>query len=338
MQKIQQHSHHKGQVNSNVYKDNVYKGNVYKSNVYKSNVYKRLSDNFSIALNSPVIWGYISMLLVLFIWSGFALTIRIIDGSALEIADVALIRFLVPAILLSPWLVSHCKTIQKVKLSDIALILLGGIPFVFLAALGAKSVPVAYVGTILAGTPAFFVAIISYCFLAQTLSKKRLFTLSFILVGILTMIIGESEGMSLDVIIGLCFLFGASFLWSVYIIGLRKIALKPMTITLIISYLSGFIMLLLIGTGMVPSNLGHFSFQQALPFILIQGLGIGVVATICFSYAVSQLGSARSSVLGSLSPAVTALLAVPILGESLSVFVCIGVALTVIGVILSSRC
>lgn len=286
---------------------------------------------------SPLVLGYIAMSIVLFIWSGFSLTIRSIDSSALTIADVALIRFLVPSIVLLPWAFSHFKTLQKVTLLDILFILLGGIPFMFLAALGAKTVPTAYVGIILAGTPIFFVAIISVLFFAEVISKKRLFTLSFILVGIVIMIVWESQYFSFEMLIGLSCLFAASIIWALYAIGLKKIALKPISMTIILSYLSVFIMFFAIWSDIVPSNLGHFSLQQALPFIVIQGVGIGVVSTLCFSYAVRQLGVARSAILGSLSPAVTALLAVPILGESLSIFIWIGVSLTVIGVVLSNR-
>jgi len=282
--------------------------------------------------------GYLAMTLVLFIWSSFALSIRTIDGSSLTIADVALLRFMVPAILLAPWAIKHLRVIKTIKAVDLALILLGGIPFVFLAALGAKSVPTAYVGTILAGTPAVFVAIIGAVFFAQMMSKKRWFALFMILVGVVVMMLSEQQLLSLQDPSGLGFLFAASACWAIFAITLKRVNLKPITVVIILSYCSGFIMLVLISSGMVDSELGHFSLQQALPFIAIQGVGIGVVATICFSYAINQLGAEQASVLGSLSPAITALLAVPVLGESLSLFIGCGIGITIIGVILSHRC
>ncbi|WP_409439164.1 DMT family transporter [Psychromonas sp. GE-S-Ul-11] len=302
------------------------------------NTQRAYGDKSQVSFLSPTVLGYAAMTLVLLIWSSFALSIRTIEASTLTIADVALLRFMVPALLLAPWAAKHLKTIKLIKFTDFALILLGGIPFVFLAALGAISVPTAYVGTILAGTPALFVSIISAVFLAQVISKKRMFPLSLILLGVLVMILSGQKVLSLQTLTGFGFLFMASSCWAIFAITLKRVNLKPVAVVIILSYCSGFIMLVLISSGMVDSELGHFSLQQALPFIVIQGVGIGVVATICFSYAVNQLGANQASVLGSLSPAITALLAVPILGEPLSLFIGCGIGLTIVGVILSHRC
>lgn len=109
--------------------------------------------------NSHTLKGYIAMGVVLFIWSGFSLTARAVSSSPLSIADMALIRFAVPLVLLAPMLLSHLKEIRTARLSDILFILLGGIPFLFFASWGAQTTPTAYVGTILVGTPPFFIAI-----------------------------------------------------------------------------------------------------------------------------------------------------------------------------------
>ncbi|WP_413693766.1 EamA family transporter [Psychromonas sp. KJ10-2] len=63
-----------------------------------------------------------------------------------------------------------------------------------------------------------------------------------------------------------------------------------------------------------------------------------MVATFCFSYAINKLGARNASLLGSISPAITAFLAVPIFGESLSLFIIGGIGMTIVGVILSNRC
>ncbi|RBW43193.1 EamA/RhaT family transporter [Psychromonas sp. B3M02] len=287
---------------------------------------------------SAKVLGYSAMILVLLIWSSFALSIRTIDSSSLTIADVALLRFIVPAILFAPWAITHFKVIKTIKVIDLAFILLGGIPFVYLAALGAKTVPTAYVATILAGTPGIFVAIITALFFAEIISKKRLLALSLILVGVVMMLLNERQSFSQQTLIGVGFLFAASACWAIFAVTLKRVNLKPITVVIILSYLSGFIMLILISSGMVESEIGRFSFQQALPFIVIQGLGIGVVATFCFSYAINQLGARNASLLGSISPAITAFLAVPIFGESLSLLIIGGIGVTIVGVILSNRC
>tara|TARA_R110001592_G_scaffold11218_2_gene55995 strand:- start:248 stop:1162 length:915 start_codon:yes stop_codon:yes gene_type:complete len=286
---------------------------------------------------SPLNCGYLAMFVVLLIWSGFSLTVRTISSSPLTIADVALIRFSVPLILLSPWFFKHFAVIKKVRISDFLFILLGGIPFLFLASLGAKIVPTTYVATILTGTPPLFVAILSMVFYGNDITKKRLLMLSLILIGVLTMVAGLAEQLSAEMITGIGFLLCASLVWSTYTLGLKRAGLSAVTVAIIVSYFSFFIMLFLVLSDTVPSNWGTFSLQEAMPFLLVQGLGVGIVATIGFSYAVSQLGSAQSSIIGSLSPGLTTLLAVPIFDEPLSVAILCGISLTITGVILSNR-
>ena len=286
---------------------------------------------------SPLALGYITMGCVLLIWSGFSLTVRAVGASPLTIADVALIRFSVPLILLIPFIFKHIEKIKEVKMSDILFILLGGIPFLFFAFLGAKSAPTAYVGTILAGTPPFFVAILSYLFYSQKISKKRLFSLSLILIGVLAMIIGSKNNLSNSLIEGIGFLICGSIVWATYTIGLKRAGINAITVAIILSYFSFFITLGLTLSGVLDSNWGEFTVQEELPFILVQGLGVGFLATIGFSYAVNLLGSERSSIMGALSPGITALLAVPIFNEALSLSIICGIALTITGVILSNR-
>ena len=288
-------------------------------------------------LISPIILGYLVMGVILFIWSGFALTSRAIGASALTVADVALIRFSVPLILLIPFIPSHFSVIKQVRKSDLLFILLGGIPFLFLASFGAKLAPTAYVGAILAATPPFFVAILSYIFYRQLVSIKRFLMLSIIMIGILIMVLGGLGKTSMDMLYGIGFLLGASLAWAGYILALKRAALSAISVAIILSYISFFILSILMLTGIVESNIGSFSLQDALPFLLVQGLGIGVVATIGFSYVVNQLGPIRTSTIGALSPGLTALLAVPIFGEPLSVTILLGMSLTITGVILSNR-
>ena len=292
------------------------------------------NNNFVI---SPLLMGYIAMIMVLLIWSGFSLTVRAINNSPLAIADVALIRFSVPVIVLFPFIPKYFNAIKKVRFTSIIFILLGGIPFLFLASWGAKIAPTAYVGTILAGTPPLFIAILSYLFYGQKISKKRFFTLSFIFIGVLTMIIGSDNNISGSMIKGVGFLVCASIVWATYTIGLKRAGLKAIIVAIILSYLSFIITFTLIIFGVISSNWGEFTIQEALPFVLIQGVGVGILATIGFSCAVNQLGSARSSIMGALSPGITALLAIPIFDEPLSIAILCGISLTITGVILSNR-
>lgn len=286
---------------------------------------------------SPMAMGYIAITTALFIWSGFSLTVRAIGASPLTTADVALIRFIVPLILLLPLLPSRLEKIKRVGISDLFLIMLGGLPFLFFAALGAKTAPAAYMGAILAGTPAFFIAILSFCYYQQVITKKQLFTLTLIIGGILVMIMGQPGAISGTTMQGVAFLLCGSFVWAAYTMGIKRSGIDAISIAIVLSASSLFVTLVLIMSGLVTSNFGSFSLLEAMPFILVQGFGVGFLATICYSYAVKQLGPAKSSIMGSLSPGVTAVLAVAIFNEPLSIAIVSGISLTTLGVILYNR-
>ena len=286
---------------------------------------------------SPLMKGYVAMIIVLFIWSGFALTVRAVGASSLSIADVMLIRFSVPLLLLTPWVLSSLHEIKNIKWSDITFIMLGGVPFLLLATFGASTAPAAYVGTILTGTPVFFAAILSFVLFRQRISLSKFLAFLLILFGIATMIVGNARSIPDSLLYGAAFLLIASLVWAGYTLGLKSTKLSPIAVAIVLSYTSFFVTLVMILSGVLKTNLGVVSFDEALPFILVQGVGVGVISTIGFSYAVKQLGSIRSLLLGSLSPGLTALLAALILHEALSIAMICGIALSTIGVILSNR-
>lgn len=54
-----------------------------------------------------------------------------------------------------------------------------------------------------------------------------------------------------------------------------------------------------------------------MPFLLMQGLGVGVVSCPTYAFAIRHIGDERASTMGSLSPALTAVLAAALLHEPL---------------------
>ncbi len=286
---------------------------------------------------SPKLRGYIAIVTVLLIWTGFALSIRSIGSSPLAIADVAILRFIVPAIILLPFTHRYVAEIKRAKISDVLMILLGGVPFLFIASVGASYVPAAYVGTVLAGTPPIFISLLGFFFYLNVLTVKRVLSLSLIMLGVVVMVIGQSTSMRSELFQGVAILLSASIIWAIYTMSLKRSGLSPIAVTILISWCSLLVTCALVACGAVVTNIGTYTFNDALPFVLIQGLCVGLISTIAYSYAIRQLGSEQASIIGSLSPCLTALLAVPVFGESISIAIIGGVFLTVIGVILSNR-
>lgn len=292
---------------------------------------------------SPLKQGYIAIALVVLIWAGFALTIRFISQSLLTTGDVLLIRFLVPVVVLLPFAWRRLGKLKSVSLVNYGLLMIGGIPFFLMASEGGKTTSAAYVGTLIAGTSPIFVALIVYMLGQGALTIRQRYSLALVIVGVGLVVLGHSSPGDFnserrgDFGRGVAFLIGASFLWASYTIGLKRIGLDAITNALVLSLSSLILLVPLMATGVIDSNIGHFTIVDAIPFILVQGLGVGLIAAVCYSFAISRLGASESATFGSLAPVLTALLAVPFLGESLSLILLIGILLVTLGVARFSR-
>lgn len=299
-----------------------------------SNFYRGLSKTKN---SSPQFSGYLAIAAVVFVWSGFALSIRAMGTSNLSPADVALIRFVVPILFLMPLIPSRISKLKQISLANFSLVLLGGVPFFLMASEGAKATSAAYVGTLLAGTAPLSVAILAYLFQREKITKNKACSLLLIIIGVISMIAGKAGLVTSETIEGILYLLGASLIWGAYTIGLKQSGFDAITNALLLSLCSIIILALLVATGLINSNFGSFTYQEALPFIIVQGIGVGLISTLGYAFAISRLGAAKAATIGSISPALTALLALPVLGETLSFIVAVGIGITTIGVISYNR-
>ncbi|CAJ0744105.1 hypothetical protein R16034_04121 [Ralstonia edaphis] len=286
---------------------------------------------------NPLI-GYAAMVLTVLIWAGFALSIRAIGASPLAPADVALIRFGLPTLLLLPFLPSRWPMLRRVKpLSALMVLVGGGVPFFFMASAGGKVTSAAHVAALIAGTTPLSVALIAYVVDRQRIAAARGRAIAIILAGVLLMLVSQSHVSHGAFVAGAGLLLLASLLWGSYTLGLRRAGLDAIGCALLLSVPSFLLTALLVSLGVVDSHVGHFTVANAMPFLLAQGLGVGVVSSLSYALAIRHLDTPRCSAIGSLAPALACLGAVPLLGESLTLTVACGIAVITAGVILANR-
>jgi len=282
--------------------------------------------------------GCVAICVTVLIWAGFALSIRHIGASALTVADVALIRFGVPTLLLLPFLPSRWQALRAVRPGDAFMVIAGaGLPFFFIASAGGAATSATYVGALVAGTAPLSVAVISRLLDGHFHTGTRWPALAVIAAGATALIMASPARDGADALSGSALLLGASLLWGAYTLGLRRAGLDAVGSTLLLAAPSLAGLLLLMATGVVSSHLGHVSMADASVFLIAQGLGVGFVASLAYVVAIRRLGAARSAVIGSLAPALACLLAVPLLGEQLTPSILIGVVAITLGVIFSNR-
>jgi drug/metabolite transporter (DMT)-like permease len=277
--------------------------------------------------------GYLAMGLTVMIWSGFALSARASEGSALAVADVAMIRVLVPSLILLPFLPSRLAAMRRAGLWTCVLMACGaGVPFIFLAAYGGAEISAAHVGALIAGTASVSVAILTL--LTTGRRPERIGALALILGGAVALIGSDGGQGSLG---GVGLLLVASLFWGAYTLALRRSGLDPIGSALMISLPGVLGLVPLMAVGVVPSQIGVFGWSDALPFLLMQGLGVGVVSSLTYAFAIRHIGAERASTIGALSPALTAVLAAALLHEPLGAMMLGAVALICCGVLMANR-
>jgi len=275
--------------------------------------------------------GVAALTAVVMLWSSFALSTRALEGAGLTMADAAIVRFAVPAVVLSPWIPRTLRTLRTERPTVLALVLLAGLPHFLLFAWGAHLTSAALTGLLVPGTVPLFVTLLLFLRVRRTVSRRRLLALAAIVAGVAAsaLFTGGPTGPG-----GIAVLLAAGLVWAAYTLGVARTRLDPLGVIVIVSVMSVASALLLAVTGVLPSALlaGSADLSTVGSYALVQGVGTGLLSTACYVIAVKNLGSSLPAAAGALSPVLTAVVAVPLLGETLGLGLGVALALIVTGV------
>lgn len=275
--------------------------------------------------------GVTALAAVVVLWASFALSTRALEGAGLTMADAAIARFVVPAVVLSPWIPRTLRTLRTERPTVLALVLLAGLPHFLLFAWGAHLTSAALTGLLVPGTVPLFVTLLLFLCVRRTVSRRRLLALASIVAGVAAsaLFTGGPTGPG-----GIAVLLAAGLVWAAYTLGVARTRLDPLGVIVIVSITSAASALLLAVTGVLPSALlaGSADLSTVGSYALVQGVGTGLLSTACYVVAVKNLGSSLPAAAGALSPVLTAVVAVPLLGETLGLGLGVALALIVTGV------
>ncbi|WP_199699678.1 DMT family transporter [Deinococcus sp. RM] len=297
----------------------------------------QLSPSFPRAVSrarpNAALLGWAALTVTVLIWAAFALTIRAIGHSPLTPGDVSLIRFLMPAALLLPLLPSRLPALRRVPPHAALMIAAGaGLPFFLITAAGGASTSAAHVSALVAGTTPLSVVLVGALLFRDRVTAAQWPGLGLILLGVVLLVVGLGT-VGTSPLTGIALLLSASLLWGGYTLGMRRAGLDPLAVAMLVTYPSLLMLAPLLLTGTLPSHLTQVPAQNLLPFIAVQGLGVGVVASLTYPYALKHLGTLRCATVGALAPVLATLLALLLLGERPSVASAIGVAIVTTGVL-----
>ncbi|WP_181038580.1 DMT family transporter [Arthrobacter sp. ZGTC131] len=265
------------------------------------------------------------------LWSSFALSAKGIGASSLATIDVALIRFLTPAVLLVPWIPRTVRALRRERPGAL-LLLIGGLPHFLLFAFGAHLTTAGLTGLLVPGTVPLFVTVITFAVWRSRVPGRQLLALGSIVAGVAA---SAFQATPTTTSAGIGVLLAGGLAWAVFTIGLRRTQLDPIGVVVLICTPSALAATGLAVSGLMPSHLadGTAKLPDILVFTALQGVGTGLLSTLCYAYAVRALGSNISAATGAVSPVLTAVVAVPLFGELMTPALAMALALIVIGVI-----
>ncbi|HEY9375440.1 DMT family transporter [Streptomyces sp.] len=287
---------------------------------------------------SPQAVGMLALGVTVLIWAGFALSARALGASTLLPADAALLRFGVPLVVLAPALWRRRRQLVAVRPGPALKIICGaGVPFFLIVMYGGSLTSAAFVGAIVPGMVPLFVSALMVASGRGVPRGTQTAGLLLIVAGVGALVWSHTAALDGDVLLGAGALLVASGLWALYTVGLREVELDPVGSIGLLCLPSFTIIALLALTGVLPTGLGRAAGGDILLFLIVQGLGVGLCAGLLYAFAIRRLGPERCAVVGSLSPVAVVLLAVPLLHESPTVSVLVGVPLITSGVVLANR-
>jgi drug/metabolite transporter (DMT)-like permease len=290
-----------------------------------------------IAAHRKLIAGLATGLVTAVLWGSWAVISRVGLTDGLDFHDVTALRFGVAGLVLLPVLVRRGigrKAIAGVPW-HVALILWAGagVPYSLLVFAGLGIAPASHQAVIGPSVVLLLTAVLSWIVLGERLGRIQLVGMAIILAGVAAL--GAQALFDAAGRIGgghvLFVIAGAS--WAVFTVVARAWRVDALVATAIVSVLS---------LAYLPLYFALFGLRllaappsAVLLQAVFQGFLTGVVALILFMRAVTLLGAGRAALFVAVVPAMGALFAAPVLGESLTPPTLVGAALVSLGMVLA---
>jgi drug/metabolite transporter (DMT)-like permease len=290
-------------------------------------------------------------LAVLCIWSSFILIARSSAKHTLTAFDIAFVRFVFSGVLVLPllgWRAARAArlsaALQGVSLARaFTLGAFAGIGYCGLAYSGFFFAPATHGAILLPGSLPLWTALTAAALLSERIGPMRYAGLGLIVVG--DLFVGASSLVSAfdggEVWKGDLLFLCASLTWSIYAVLCRKWHIGAITATLAVAFscLVTAVPLYAIGvaSGAWPSRLAQAGWNEIAFQGVYQGGVTMLIAGVAFTQVVTTFGPLRTVMITALVPVITALAAVPLLGEPLTPTVIMGLVCVTAGLLLGLR-
>jgi drug/metabolite transporter (DMT)-like permease len=271
------------------------------------------------------------------IWAGWSVMTRLAVTTSLDAWDIAALRFGVAGVLLTPVVVRRGLARERLGWPGLAVLIAGvGAPYVLVAAGGLQLAPASDQGALNPGCMPLLVALLAVLVLGETLSAAQKSGLWLIAAGALV-IVGwhAAAGASAARAFGDALFLLASFLTACFTVVMRQARLEPLHATALVST-GSLVLYLPVYLALFGTRLARVPAADLAAQTIFQGILVTIVSIVLYGRAVAILGASGGAAFGALVPALSALFAIPLLGEWPSATDWLGIALVSAGVYLTS--
>jgi drug/metabolite transporter (DMT)-like permease len=270
------------------------------------------------------------------IWASFIVVARLGLRTSLTPWDIAAIRFGVASSLLLPYAASKGLALKRLGWRGLVAIVIGcGAPMVLLANAGLLFAPAAYAGALFPGVTPLMVAILAAAILKEAFTSQKQVGCALIMIGVIGIVWGTDSTFGTAQNLGHVLFLAAGLAWACYTVAMRRARLDGLHAAAIAAV--GSLVLYLPAYGYIagPSIL-KAPLSDIVLRAIVQGLLTAIVALLLYGRMVSILGATSGAAFLALTPAMTALMAIPVLGELPSAIDWMAIAVISIGVYIVS--
>jgi drug/metabolite transporter (DMT)-like permease len=249
------------------------------------------------------------------IWAGWIVVARLGLRTGLTPWDIAALRFGVGGLLLLPYLWRKGLALERLGWVGLAAVVLGcGAPMVLLVNAGLLFAPAAHAGGLFSGMVPLMVALLAAPILHEAFTSAKKVGIALILVGVIGIVWSADGTIGTRQNIGHVLFVGGAFSWACFTVAMRRARLDGLHAAAIaavgnlVLYLP--VYALVAGASIFQAPLTDIALQA-----FVQGFLTAVISLLLYGRAVGILGASGGAAFPALCPAMTAVLAIPILSE-----------------------
>lgn len=248
------------------------------------------------------------------IWSGWIVVARLGLRTSLTPWDIAALRFGVAGLLLIPYLMRTGLALDRLGWIGLAAIVLGGGAPVLFANAGLVFAPAAHAGALFPGVMPLMVAVLAAFLLREAFTAKKWVGFALILPGVFAVAWEPGVGIGTPQSLGHALFLASGLAWACYTVAMRGARLDGLHAAAIAA-VGAFVLYLPFYVGTAGQRLLAAPLPDIALQAFVQGLLTAIVSLLLYGRAVAILGASSGAAFAALCPAMTALMAIPILDE-----------------------